>query len=45
MTALATASSKFKRQTRPLAREGAPHKQPCNCMTLTKYDLEDQMGA
>jgi hypothetical protein len=30
MTALATTSSNFKRQIRPLVRESAPHQQTCN---------------
>jgi hypothetical protein len=33
MTALARASGKYKRQTRPLVREGAPRKQERNCHT------------
>jgi hypothetical protein len=33
-TALAKASSMYKRQTRPLVREGAPQKQDRNCQTL-----------
>jgi hypothetical protein len=32
--ALARASSIYKRQTRPLVREGAPQKQDCNCQTV-----------
>jgi hypothetical protein len=32
-TALARASSIYKRQTRPLVREGAPQKQDRNCQT------------
>jgi hypothetical protein len=34
MTALARASRNCKWQTRPLVREGAPHKQTCNCLTV-----------
>jgi hypothetical protein len=30
----ARASSIYKRQTRPLVREGAPQKQDCNCQRL-----------
>jgi hypothetical protein len=33
-TALARVSSTYKRQTRPLVREGAPQKQDCNCQTV-----------
>jgi hypothetical protein len=33
-TRLARASSIYKRQTRSLAREGAPQKQDCNCRTV-----------
>jgi hypothetical protein len=33
-TALARASSIYKRQTRPLVREGAPQKQDCNCQIV-----------
>jgi hypothetical protein len=33
-TALAMASSIYKRQTRPLVREGAPQKQDRNCQTV-----------
>jgi hypothetical protein len=36
MTALARASSNCKRQTRPLVREGAPHRQTGNCLTVAK---------
>jgi hypothetical protein len=36
MTAVATASSYCKRQTRPLVREGAPHQQTHNCLTVIK---------
>jgi hypothetical protein len=35
-TALARASSNFKRQTRPHVREGAPHEQTRNCLTVIK---------
>jgi hypothetical protein len=34
MTALAKASSMYKRQTRPLVREDAPQKQDRNCQTV-----------
>jgi hypothetical protein len=33
-TALARASSMYKRQTRPLVREGAPHNEARNCQTV-----------
>jgi hypothetical protein len=33
-TVLARASSTYKRQTRPLVREGAPQKQDSNCQTV-----------
>jgi hypothetical protein len=33
-TALARASGIYKRQTRPLVREGAPQKQDRNCQTV-----------
>jgi hypothetical protein len=33
LTALARASGTYKRQTRPLVREGAPRKQERNCQT------------
>jgi hypothetical protein len=36
MTALARTRSNFKRQTRPLVREGAPHQQTRNCLTVIK---------
>jgi hypothetical protein len=36
MTALVRASSNFKRQTRPLVRENAPHQQTRNCLTVIK---------
>jgi hypothetical protein len=36
MTALAKTCSNCKRQTRPLLREGAPHQQTRNCLTVTK---------
>jgi hypothetical protein len=36
MTALARTSSNCKRQTHPLVREGAPHQQTRNCLTVTK---------
>jgi hypothetical protein len=34
MTALARPSSNCKRETRPLVREGAPHQQALNCVTV-----------
>jgi hypothetical protein len=34
MTALARATSNFKRHTRPLVRESAPQKQTRNCLTV-----------
>jgi hypothetical protein len=36
-TALARASNTYKRQTRPLVREGAPQEQDRNCHTSNKY--------
>jgi hypothetical protein len=36
-TALARASSTYKRQTRPLVREGAPQEQESNCHISNKY--------
>jgi hypothetical protein len=33
MTPLASAGSNYKRHTRPLTREGAPHEQTRNCLT------------
>jgi hypothetical protein len=36
MTALARASSSFKRQNCSLVRESAPHEQTHNCLTVTK---------
>jgi hypothetical protein len=36
-TALARASSTYKRQTWPLVREGAPQEQDRNCHTINKY--------
>jgi hypothetical protein len=36
MIALASANSTCKRQTRPLARESAPHEKTRNCLTVTK---------
>jgi hypothetical protein len=36
MSALARARSNSKRQTRPLLREGAPHQQTRNCLTVIK---------
>jgi hypothetical protein len=36
MIALARARSNFKRHTRPLVRERAPHQQACNCLTAIK---------
>jgi hypothetical protein len=44
MTALARASSNCKQQTHPLVREGAPHQQTHNCLTVTKSGLGPQMG-
>jgi hypothetical protein len=36
MTALARASSNCKWQTCPLVREGTPHQQTCNCLTVIR---------
>jgi hypothetical protein len=36
MTALSRTSSNCKWQTRPVVREGAPHQQTRNCLTVTK---------
>jgi hypothetical protein len=36
MTALARTNSNCKRQTRPLVREGLPHQQTSNCLTVIK---------
>jgi hypothetical protein len=36
MTALARTSSNCKQQTHPLVREGAPHQQTRNCLTVIK---------
>jgi hypothetical protein len=36
MTALAWASSRFKRQNRPLVRESAPHQHALNCLDNNK---------
>jgi hypothetical protein len=36
MTVLARTSSSFKRHTRPLVRDSAPHQQTRNCLTVTK---------
>jgi hypothetical protein len=36
MTSLARTRSNCKRQTRPLVREGAPHQQTRNCLTVIK---------
>jgi hypothetical protein len=36
MPALARTSRNYKRQTRPLVREGAPFQQTHNCLTVTK---------
>jgi hypothetical protein len=36
MTALARANSNCKPQTRPLVREGAPHQNTGNCLTVTR---------
>jgi hypothetical protein len=36
MTALVSANSNYKRQTRPLVSEGAPQEQTRNCLTVTK---------
>jgi hypothetical protein len=36
MTALTTASSSYKWQIRPLVREGSPHQQTRNCLTVIK---------
>jgi hypothetical protein len=43
MTALARAISSCKRQTRPPVREGSPHQQTRNCLTVTKRGLGPQM--
>jgi hypothetical protein len=45
MTALARARSNYKRQTRPLVRESAPHQQIRNCLTAIKIWFNSQMGA
>jgi hypothetical protein len=39
MTALARTRSSFKRQTRSLVRESAPHQQTRNCLTVIKIWL------
>jgi hypothetical protein len=36
-TALARASGTYKRQTRPLVREGAPRNQERNCQTYSEW--------
>jgi hypothetical protein len=41
-TALARASSIYKRQTRPLVREGAPQKQDRNCQRLINIGARHQ---
>jgi hypothetical protein len=44
MTALARTSSNFKRQTRPLVREGVPHQHTRNCLTVIKIWLQAPDG-
>jgi hypothetical protein len=42
MTALARPYSNCKRQTRPLAREGAPYQQARNCLTNKNLVLDSR---
>jgi hypothetical protein len=44
ITALARRNSNCKRQTRPLDREGAPHLEVRNCLTVTKIRPWDPDG-
>jgi hypothetical protein len=44
ITALATASSNCKRQTRPLVRESAPHQKTRNCLTVITFWFQAPYG-
>jgi hypothetical protein len=43
-TALARASSIYKRQTRPLVREGVPRNEERNCQTQSVFRTEKKSG-
>jgi hypothetical protein len=43
-TALARASGTYKRQTRPLVREGVPRNQERNCHTYSVFRTETKSG-
>jgi hypothetical protein len=45
MTELVRPSSNCKLQTSPFIRDGAPHQQNCNCLTVIKISHGRQMGA